>query len=244
MKLNICKDFVVAPTEYGARVITPFRFPDNDHVVVWVKKSPNGFQIDDNGEAALRLASDNVDVDSDRVQAWLEALPHMLGVRWNDTDESLATTANASTLEEQIIAVTQAAIQMSALSALRQDRGHNDFKEKVVAVLQEIANEGGFEIERDKPTDEAASFIADVWLKLAKPVAVVAASTVQRLLEAEVMYMDAKSRGAPFTVLALVESVKAVGVKQYTRANYYTDKTVEFSGKSLLKDLIIPRGTA
>jgi len=244
MKLNICKDFIVAPTEYGARVITPFRFSDNDQVVVWVKKEPNGFHIDDNGEAALRLASDNVDVDSERIQTWLEALPHILGVRWNEADESLATNADASTLEERIIAVTQAAIQLSALSALRQERGHSDFRETVVAVLAEIAQEGGFKMERDKPTDEAASFMADAWLELPKPVAVVAASTVQRLLEAEVMYLDAKSRGAPFVVLALIESVKAVGVKQYTRANYYTDKTVEFSGKSLLKDLLIPRRTA
>lgn len=241
MKLSLCRDFTVVETEYGARVLTPFRFPDHDQVVVWVKREAHGFSLDDNGEAALRLASDGVDVDGERVQAWLETLPAYLGVRWDELSEMLVTTATEKTLEEKILAVAQASIQLSALSALRQERSQSDFKAKVLEVLAEIGQELDFGIELDAQTDESGHFVADALLKTARPVAVVVATTVQRLLEAQLMWFDAKHRKTGLYVLALVENAPALGNKQYTRANYHTDKTVEFAGRSLLKDLLESR---
>ncbi len=42
----------------------------------------------------------------------------------------------------------------------------------------------------------------------------------------------------PAYVLATVEDVRAVGINQYTRANYYTDKTMEFTGAKTLGELV------
>lgn len=241
MKLSLCRDFTVVETEYGARVLTPFRFPDHDQVVIWAKREAHGFSLDDNGEAALRLATEGVDTESDRVQSWLATLPGYLGVRWDDQSEMLVTTATEKTLEEKVLAVAQASIQLSALSALRQERSTTDFKAKVLDVLADIGRELGFTVELDAKTDESGHFIADAILKTDKPVAVVAATTVQRLLEAQMMWFDARHRKTGLYVLALVENVQTMGNKQYTRANYHTDKTVEFQGAALLKDLLESR---
>lgn len=241
MKLSLCKDFSIIETEYGCRVLTPFRFPDRDQVVIWVKRSNQGYLLDDNGEAALRLAGDGVDVDSERIQIWLQALPGYLGVRWEEKNEILLTSATQETLEEKIMAMAQSAIQLSALSAMRTERSQSDFKEKVLVTLAEIGLELGFPIQLDTPTDESGHFVADAMLGLKKPIAVVTATSVPRLLEAQLMWFDARQRKADIFVLAVVEDVKEIGIKQYTRANYHTDKTVEFSGRNLLKDLIRSR---
>ena len=60
-------------------------------------------------------------------------------------------------------------------------------------------------------------------------------------MEAEIIWLDAALRQEPAYVLAAVEDVRAVGISQYTRANYYTDKTVEFTGAKTLGDLVAHR---
>lgn len=244
MKLSLCRDFTVVETDYGARVLTPFRFPDHDQVVVWAKRGTHGYSLDDNGEAALRLASDGVDVNGERVQAWLGSLPSYLGVRWDEQAEMLVSSATEQTLEEKVLAVAQAAIQLSALTALRQERAHSDFKAKVLEALAAIGRELSIPIELDVATDESGHFVADAVLRTAKPVAIVTATSVQRLLEAQLMWFDAKQRRSGLYVLALVENAQTIGNKQYTRANYHTDKTVEFAGRALLKDLVESRAQA
>ncbi len=63
----------------------------------------------------------------------------------------------------------------------------------------------------------------------ANPLIVIAATSATRLLEAEVIHMQYRYTNQPRFVLAVVESDKAVGIKQFHRANYYTGKTVQFS---------------
>ena len=67
---------------------------------------------------------------------------------------------------------------------------------------------------------------------------VAAATGATRLLEAEVIHMQYRIQKKPGYVLAVVESRKAVGKKQFERANYYTGKTVIFESNDL-KNLIV-----
>ena len=48
-------------------------------------------------------------------------------------------------------------------------------------------------------------------------------------MEAEVIHMQYPMSRTPGFVLAVAESQKAVGIKQFNRANYYTGKTVAFN---------------
>lgn len=61
------------------------------------------------------------------------------------------------------------------------------------------------------------------------PLIVIAASSATRLLEAEVIHMQYRYTKQRGFILAVAESEKVVGKKQFHRANYYTGKTVEFS---------------
>lgn len=103
----------------------------------------------------------------------------------------------------------------------------------MIDIVQEVARDAGVEYRQDVPVDESGSLMVDVYIASPTPLMVVAATSIQRLMEAEIIWLDAAHRREPAYVLATVESAQAVGISQYTRANYYTDKTVEFASPAL-----------
>ncbi|WP_295429002.1 hypothetical protein [uncultured Thiodictyon sp.] len=125
-----------------------------------------------------------------------------------------------------------------ALACLRRARTVSDFRERVVQVVQAAAASLGVEARLDVPVDESQSLRADVYLLSRVPLIVIAATSAQRLMEAEIIWLDAARRQEPAYVLATVEDARAVGINQYTQANYYTDKTVEFTGAKALGELV------
>ena len=76
---------------------------------------------------------------------------------------------------------------------------------------------------------EADHLIGDISDASVPPLIVIAASSATRLLEAELIHMQYRHTQQRGFVLAVPESEKVVGKKQFHRANYYTGKTVEFS---------------
>jgi hypothetical protein len=247
MSPDFCKDFVWKNTPQGGLAVTPWRYDDGDQIVVYARRSNGGWRLDDNGEAALRLAMDGVDVDGERAQARIKACERSLGVRWDESDDSFFIDSPEPRFEAAALAIAEAAAQLAGLGALRQDRVVGDFKARVVDLVKSAAKEADLECRTDVPVDESQTIFADAWVAAQRPLLVFAASSVQRLQEAEIAWLDAKRRGASIFVLALIDDAKQIGVKNYTRANYYTDKTVEFaSGPAvvdLLKGQISPRHT-
>ena len=106
----------------------------------------------------------------------------------------------------------------------------NDFRERVLAALSEVAAATGVALQFDQVIDEAGSLVADAVLGVSSPLLVIAASSVERLMEAELIYLRRKLSSTPGFVCAVVPSAKAIGQKHYSRANYYTDKALEFDG--------------
>lgn len=238
MSPDFCKDFVWKPTAQGGLAVTPWRYDDGDQIVVYARRSRDGWRLDDNGEAALRLALDGVDVDGERAQARIKACELSLGVRWDESDDSFFVEAPETGFESAALAIAEAAAQLAGLGALRQDRVVSDFKARVVELVMSVAKEAQLECRTDVPVDESQTIVADAWVTAERPLLVFAASSVQRLQEAEIAWLDAKRRGEPLFVLALIDDAKQIGVKNYTRANYYTDKTVEFASGPAVIDLI------
>ncbi|MDZ7652884.1 MAG: DUF1828 domain-containing protein [Burkholderiaceae bacterium] len=238
MKPDFCKDFVWKQTAEGGLTVTPWRYDDGDKIVVYARRTPMGWRLDDNGEAALRLSMDGIDVDGERAQARIKACELSLGVRWDESDDALYLDATEVTFESGALAVAEAAAQLAGLGALRQDRAVSDFKARVLELVKAVAKEAQIEFRADVPVDESQTIVADAWLASARPLLVFAANSTQRLLEAEIAWLDAKRRSEPTFVLALVEDAKQIGLKNYTRANYYTDKTVEFASTLAVADLL------
>jgi hypothetical protein len=238
MTPNFCKDFVWKATPQGGLAVTPWRYDDGDQIVVYARRTNAGWRLDDNGEAALRLALDGVDVDGERAQARIKACELSLGVRWDESEDSFFIDSTEARFELAALAIAEAAAQLAGLGALRQDRAVSEFRAHVVDLVKSVANEANVDCRTDVPVDESQTIFADAWIAAPRPVLVFAATGVQRLLEAEIAWLDAKRRHEPIFVLALVEDAKQIGLKNYTRANYYTDKTVEFASRPAVAELL------
>jgi hypothetical protein len=231
MEVDLCKDFSIRKTAEGIAVVTPFRYDDGDSIVVFVRQIEDGtYRIDDNGEAATRLIFEGLDLDSTALQAWLSNLSMLHNIAWDDEKEALTTNASQDMLERRILAVAEASAQMQALVALKRERRETNFKEQVIRILQEVQAETKIEARYNVPVDKAQQLYADAYFASKTPLIIVAANNAERLLEAELMWANAQRLGDPSYIVAVVENIQAVGARQFQRAGYYTDKTVEFSG--------------
>ena len=233
---EICKRFDWIGTDDHGRLITPWHYDDGDRVVIFAQREDTHWRVDDNGEGLFRLAAAGIDPESPAVLARLDAFPALLGVRVEEDGETLS--ARSVHLEQAAFAVAEASSQIMALACLRRARPVSDFRERVVKVVQAAATSLGVEARLDVPVDESLSLRADVYILSRVPLIVIAATSAQRLMEAEIIWLDAARRQERAYVLATVEDARAVGINQYTRANYYTDKTVEFTGAKALGELV------
>ena len=238
---TLCREFSwVGPTaDADGHIVTPWRYDDGDRVVVFVsRESDRWWRLDDNGDALFRLAAAGVDPESTRLQARLAVLPQLLGVRVDEDGEQLVAFADDANLEAGVLAVAEAAAQLQGLAIEPRSRVASVFREQVVALIEAVARDAKIETHRNVPADESQSILADLYLCSKTPIAVFAATSAHRLMEAQMTWLDAQRRAVSLYVLATVESARAVGISQYTRANYYTDKTVEFTEPGALKGLI------
>ena len=230
MKLDICKDFDLRETATGWLVVTPLEYDDHDRVVVFADRMPDGtWCVHDDGEAALRLMFDSIDPDSSRVQGWLEEQAGR--VQWNEGESRIECSGvKEAELVPAAFRVAQAAVQLQAMTAYRVTREESLFKEEVLALLRQVADEADIEARFDVPVDEARMLNADCLLLATPPLAVIVASNREKLLEAELTWSYLKQRGDATRVLAVVEDSKDVGQKEFARAQYFTDKTLPFRG--------------
>ena len=231
MDIDLCKDFSVKTTAEGICVVTPFSYDDGDAIVVFVR--PQGdeeYVIDDNGEAATRLMFEGLDLEVGTIQSWLFNLSRLHGIDWNKDSESLSTVCKKPLLERRILAIAEASAQMQALASLRRDYQKSNFKQAIINILQEIQLETRIEAKYNIPVDSAKQLFADAYFLSTPPLIIIAANNAERLLEAELIWSNARRENDPSFVLAVVETTASVGARQFQRANYYTDKTVELSG--------------
>lgn len=116
---TLCREFSWVGPEVAAdgHIVTPWRYDDGDRVVVFARReSGQQWRLDDNGEALFRLAAAGVDPESARVQAYLAALPHLLGVQVDEDGEQLVALTHDAGLAAGVLAVTEAAAQLQRLA--------------------------------------------------------------------------------------------------------------------------------
>lgn len=235
IKKRICSLFEVIDDEAGVqRVITPLAFSaGGDFIVVRVRPNPDGsFLIDENGEAAMLATMSGGDTESDAVVRWADELRLASPVSYQD--ELLSATAHSeSEIAPLIFRVADAAQQLFALAVTRLSRQTNDFKARVAQVFEAASHELDFSYQKDVELPIAGGMQADFYIPAQRPLIVIAASSLPRLLEAEIIHMQYQLSKLPGTVVAVAESQNAVGKKQFERANYYTDKTVSFDANNM-----------
>ncbi|MYM34893.1 hypothetical protein GTP38_11135 [Duganella sp. FT94W] len=230
LKQQICSLFEVHDDGHGVqRVVTPLEYPmTGDRIVVRVRERGHEISIDENGDTALYASMAGGDVDSDAVNRWLEDLKVSSAVSLEE-DTLKATTQHAELVAPYIFRVAEAAQQLFAISTSRTTRHANDFKQRVAAVIADTAASLALNYAEDVELPMAGGLTADFVIEANRPLIVIAATSLTRLLEAEIIHMQYKLSNRPGFVVAVAESQAAVGKKQFERANYYTDKTVSFS---------------
>lgn len=228
LNFNIGPDFQIRPTTSGFLVVTPWQYDDGDAIVVYGDRQPDGrWCVHDSGEAALRLMFDSIDPDTTKVQTWLAE--HALRVQWNEALNQLECIDLAeSDRQAAILRIAQAAAQMQAMTALRLSREESSFKNEVVAILQQVQHETGIDARYDVPLDTEKLFVADCLFLSVRPVAVLVASTTERLLEAELAWSHLRRLNDPTMVIAVIEDSAKISRKHKARADYLTDKTYLF----------------
>ena len=225
LRALLCGAFQIDQEDDTFLVRTPFGVDFNDDLVVRVRPDGQAWRVDDNGDTLLALALAGSAPDSERVA---ELAPD---VEFDDGDGSLiARPENPTDIAAAVFAVAGAALRVHGACRPRLRPAPNDFRERVLAALSEVAAETGVVLRLDQVVEEAGSLVADAVMGESSPLLVIAASTVERLMEAELIYLRRKISNTPGFVCAVVPSAKAIGQKHYSRANYYTDKALEFDG--------------
>lgn len=221
----LCKAFDVFEDEGVLLVRTPFGLDLNDDLVLRVRPDQGGWRIDDNGETLFALTLAGADPDADRVRELIEP------AELDADDGTLYSRAESPDLiTSAVFHLAGAALRVHATFRPRMRAEPSDIKERVIALLSDLAQNMGVEMQTDLVLDEAGNLTADAVLEGVEPFMVIVATTTERLMEAELLYLQRKLRQRPGYVCAVVPSAKAVGQKHFTRANYYTDKAVEFEG--------------
>lgn len=235
VKRAICSLFEVYEDERGVqRIVTPLEYPGSgDKVVVRVRPRSGSLQIDENGEAALFASMQGGDVSSESVARWSEELELTTKLQFDDeVIKALVTDPNM--VAPYIIHVAAASQQLFALATSQKERNPSDFKDQVAQIVKEVCTAIKVPVQHDVELPiagglEADHLIGDMANPSTIPLIVIAASSPTRLLEAEIIHMQYRYTQQKGFVLAVAETEKIVGKKQFHRANYYTGKTVEFS---------------
>lgn len=231
LKQKICSLFEVIEDEQGIqRVVTPLEFPlSGDRIVVRIRPHENEGQylLDENGDAAFYASMVGGDTTSDAVARWSEDLRFSSPVTF-DEDKISVIASSEEHIAPYIFRVAEAAQQLFALSTSRVIRQASDFKARLAEVFEQAAREFDFIYDTDVELPIAGGMRADFVVKTNRPLIVIAANSLTRLLEAEIIHMQYQLSKRPGNVVAVAESQTAVGKKQFERANYFTDKTVSF----------------
>ncbi|GAA5231954.1 hypothetical protein FOZ76_15270 [Verticiella sediminum] len=231
LRRAICSLFEVHQDEAGVqRIVTPMQYSGSgDHIVVRVRPRDEHFEVDENGEACLYASMADGDVDSEAVKRWVEELSESGAVQMRDDEVLGAKAVDERLIPILIFRVAEAAQQLYALATSRPPRKVSEFKAAVARSVSDAVAGTGYEHAVDVPLPIAGNFVADHVVEAPVPLIVIVATGIQRLLEAELIHMRYQVEKRSAFVVAAVESQKAVGPKQFERANYYTDKTVTFS---------------
>lgn len=236
IKHSLCALFDVTETsENGWCIVTPMQYSgSNDHIVIHILPNQSGWAVSDNGDAVLNANLLGYDTTTDAIDRWSEEISSYGPASYDaDAETVKAWTDNEALLAPHVFRVADAAQQLFTIATQRQERRPSMFKERVAEVVAASAAALHKHFERDVELPIAGGLVADFVVEQAEPLIVIAAASVARLMEAELIFMQYRHQKMPGFVLAIAESPQAVGRKQFDRANYYTGKTVSFDPRHL-----------
>lgn len=217
------------------RVVTPLEYPGSgDRVVVRARPRGDHWVIDENGEAAMYARMSGGELNTDSIKRWAEHLEQATRIEL-DADEQLVTKIDDPRLiAPTLFHVAAAAQQLFALATSTKERETSQFKEQVSSIVREVCLDLNVPVRNNVILPIMGEMQADHIIgDESNPLILVIATSTTRLLEAELIHMQYRASHINGYVLAVAENQTTVGVKHFNRANYFTGKTVAFSGPEL-----------
>jgi len=245
IKSSICALFEVQQDGETLVVSTPLNISGRDRIHVYVSPLGDGrWRLDDNGEVAFAAAMAGINTKTEQFQALVEA--SMFGgppsILWDESDEALALDVGSEEIGMGCLALAHVASRLYLSAILpRKIKEKNDFRERILAIIDEVAEKSQIAIERDTPVTNEL-LVADCQLSTPIPTYIVVATSAIRLADAELMHSRLQNARKPGYVLAIVENIRSVGATHFTRATYLTDKTVEWD-QGMFNALVQDRAT-
>lgn len=236
IKNSLCALFDVTETENGGWcVVTPMQYSgSSDNVVIHIRPTQQGWQIHDNGDAVLNANMLGYDASTDAVSRWMEEMKLCTPTHYDSESEFLlAETDSERLLAPYVFRVAESAQQLFTIATQRQERHPSLFKDRVAEVVTAAANALHKTVKIDVELPIAGGLTADFVIEQNDPLIIITATSVARLMEAEIIFMQYRHQNMPGFVLAIAENPQSVGRKQFDRANYYTGKTVSFNPNDL-----------
>lgn len=245
IKNSICTLFEVQQDGETLVVSTPLHISGRDRIHVYVSPLGNGrWRLDDNGEVAFAAAMAGINPKTEQFQVLVEA--SIFGgppsVFWDEGDETLILDVDSEEIGMGCLALAHVASRLYLSAILpRKIKEKSDFRERILAVIDEVAEKSQIMIERNTPVTNEL-LVADCRLSTPIPTYVVVATSAIRLADAELMHSRLQNAGKLGYVLAIVENIRSVGSAHFTRATYLTDKTVEWD-QGMFNALVQDRAT-
>jgi Domain of unknown function DUF1828 len=113
------QNYEIGQSETGFILKTPLLYDNGDYVVIIITpQTDHTFRVDDNGEAAIRLVFESIDLDSQPAQIWIKNACAIHQLQWDPERDAFWCKATRQNLIERINRVAQVSIQMQALVVL------------------------------------------------------------------------------------------------------------------------------
>ena len=214
------------------QVLAPFRFPDGDHFVIYLRRLAEGrFEFSDGGHTFMHMSYE-MDVDalfSGPRAGLLEGALGRFGIE--DREGELATTTDRERLGPAFLEYVQALIQVSDLRYTTREQVRStfleDFRRTFEVAFQERAHFDYIDPDRDPKGEYPVDCLVN---GSERPAAVFAITGDTRCREATITAMQFRAWQRPLFTVGVFEAQEDVNSRVLARFSNPTDKLFAYLG--------------
>ena len=229
-----CDDILVREVPSGHAVSTAFAFPDGDRIGFYVRRTAQGFEIEDSGLVLPTLEASGLDLtNASRAEAFA-ALLREYGVEVDrDEREFRIPHLGEADVPAASLRFVSFLLRVGDLLLLSEDRVANTFRQDVARMLRERIGDR-VTLEENAPlTEDLSDFPADFVLAAPgrPPVGVYLGTSDVRVLEALYMQMRLEHETRqPAAIVALLEREKSISARVRQQATNRLTAVAHFRG--------------
>jgi len=212
------------------QVLAPFRFPDGDHFVIYLRDLPDGrYELSDGGHTYMHM-SYAMDVDalqSGPRAALLEGALSNFGVE--DREGELASVTDEDSLGASFLEYVQALIQVSDLRYTTREQVRSTFLDDFRRTFEEAFGERAQFDYHDAERDPKGEYPVDCLVNgSSRPAAVFAIPGNDRCKDATITVMQLRAWERPVFTVGVFEAQEDVNSRVLARFSNPADKTFAY----------------